>query len=98
MKNSIAPNTIAIATPKPAFDKMSKRWALVVVALGLTVGVALDVYTPPISCERHGGAFSSGFSADFDIRRLECRANWMTRSPTLNLYGVSPYVSVTWPD
>lgn len=96
MKNSIAPNTIAIAAPEPAFDKMSKLWAFVVVAFGLAVVVALEAYAPPISCARHTGAFSNGFSAAFDINRLECRAGTMARPPTLNIFGVSPYASVTW--
>jgi hypothetical protein len=66
--------------------------------LGLTVVVAAEAYSAPVSCERHGGAFSNSLSAAFDIDRLESRTNWMKRSPTLNIFGVSPYVSVTWPE
>ena len=98
MKNDIASNSIAVAALAPSFHKMSKLWALLIVALGLTVVVAAEAYSPPVSCGRHGGAFSNAFSAAFDIDRLECRANWMKRSPTLNIFGVSPYVSVTWPE
>ena len=61
MKNDIASNSIAVAARAPSFHKMSKLWALLTVALGLTVVVAAEDYSPPVSCERHGGAFSNAF-------------------------------------
>jgi hypothetical protein len=97
MKRDFVSNTIAVAAPAASFHKMSELWALIC-ALGVTVVVAAEAHWPPVSCERHAGAFGSGFSVGFDINRLECRANWIKRSPTLNVYGVSPYVSVSWPE
>ena len=35
----------------------------------------------PISCQRHHGAFSDGFSPDFDIDRVDCRFSWIDGSP-----------------
>jgi isopentenyl diphosphate isomerase/L-lactate dehydrogenase-like FMN-dependent dehydrogenase len=85
MEQDFVPNTIAVAVPAASFHKMSKLWALLLVALGVTAAVAAEAHWPAVSCERHEGAFGSAFSADFDINRLECRANWMKRSPTLNM-------------
>ncbi len=43
------------------------------------------------SCERHRGAFSSGFSSGFDIDRIDCRFSSIKLSPTLRIWDSSPY-------
>ena len=67
------------------------------VLLGLMwAAIAAGRLEPPTACERHAGAFSNDFSADFDIDRVDCRIPWTKRSPTMHIWGVPPYVGLDW--
>jgi hypothetical protein len=89
-------DAVAIAASPRRFDAMSKWWAFVIVAFGLTVATAAEGFRSPISCERFG-SFSAEFSIDFDVVRTECRISWMKNSPVIAFYGESPYVTASWP-
>jgi hypothetical protein len=65
--------------------------------LGLMMWVAAEEgrVEPPIRCERHTGAFSSDFSANFDISRIDCHPSMM-QWPTIHFWPGAPYVGLDW--
>jgi|SRR6185312_15454722 len=69
---------------------------LALVGLSLTVAAVLATAHSPFSCEYHRGSFNAGFSTDFDISRLDCRAAWIAESPTEHLWAVQPFVGIEW--
>jgi hypothetical protein len=84
------------AVQPPPFDMAaSVRWALFVLRwLGLPLVLVAAWAQPPISCERHQGAFSNGFSPNFDIASIDCRASWLKNAPTIRFLGVPPFVGI----
>ena len=77
------------------FRPLSKHWQrLVLLGLISAVVVVAAKAQTPISCEQHAGAFSNGFSADFDVSRLDCRVSTIKNSPTIQFLAVSPYVRI----
>jgi hypothetical protein len=87
---------IAIDTPRPLRLRLTMLMLFASMLIVLILAAKGEMIPSPISCERHGGAFSNDFSADFDINRVGCRSNWTKRSPTVSFFAVSPYVSVDW--
>ena len=81
---------IDVATRHHPFGAVRKLLALVIL-FGSFAAVA--ELTSPVSCERHQGSFSNGFSTDFDINRTDCRVAGV-KGLTLRFWGVSPYVDV----
>jgi hypothetical protein len=75
----------------------SKLWAIVVLAfLGLTFVSAAQPVQSSLSCERHKGSFSNGFSPAFDIDSIDCRISQIKSLPTIRFWGVRPYVGIKW--
>jgi len=68
---------------------------LVLVGLAL-IGMVSELAQPSISCERHQGGFSNGFSPGFDINSVDCRVSSIKDSPTIRFWGVSPYFGINW--
>jgi heme A synthase len=80
-----------------SLSKLSKVWArLTLLGLILSIGAVTEHAGSPVSCERHAGSFGKGFSVDFDIDRIDCKASFLERSPVIQIWGVSPYVAVRW--
>jgi hypothetical protein len=95
MENVMA-SIAASARPK-SFGALSKVWPwLVLLGLVLTVAAVAEQTGSPISCERHQGAFSKGFSLGFDIDKTDCRISSIKDSPTIQFWDVPPYVGVRW--
>ena len=71
MKRDFVPNTIAVAAPAASFHKMSKLWALLICALGVTVVVAAEVHWPPcaVPISRTGLMFESALSTGWRLPR-----------------------------
>jgi hypothetical protein len=86
----------SITETAPRSDGRSKQLAFLMMGLCLTVAAVWLITQSPISCERHRGAFSTDFSPDFDINRIECRVTSVKHSPTIRFWGVAPYVGVDW--
>jgi len=63
---------------------------LVLMALNVSFARVTDSFQFPISCEHHEGSFSTDFSIDFDINRVDCRMSWVRKSPTFHFWSVSP--------
>ena len=81
---------------RPLIDRQSKLLALfVVLVLGLGLVSVIELGKSAVSCKFHGGSFSNDFSPDFDIDRTDCRLAWR-ESPVLHLWGVRPYVGLSW--
>jgi hypothetical protein len=83
------------ALPRPS-DARSKLLALLVLVGLVAFVMVAELTQSPISCKRRDGAFSNAFSPAFDINSVECRASWIKNSPTIEFWGVSPYVGVKW--
>lgn len=87
-------SSITISIPSPVRIRLIALASFAGALTLLTAAVSSDMFRAPITCERHAGAFSSDFSAAFDIRRIECKSAWAKNSPTLLLYSVAPYVAI----
>jgi hypothetical protein len=69
---------------------------LALLGLIFSIAAVTEYAGSPISCKRHKGDFGRGFSVDFDIDRIDCRATFLERSPVIQIWSVSPYVAVRW--
>jgi len=69
---------------------------MVLAGLARPVAAVLAQTQSPVSCKLHQGEFGNDLSTDFDISRIDCRSAWMKDSPTLHIWGVSPYVGIEW--
>lgn len=66
------------------------------ITVGWTFVAMIAVPFPSVSCEHHAGVFDNGFSADFDIDSVECRAREFENFPRVRFVGAPPYVSSVW--
>jgi hypothetical protein len=85
---------IAVSQPAPTSRALTVLLVFLFLGLMMWVAVAEGGLKPP--CERHAGAFSSDFLADYDIDRIDCRILSMKRSPTVHFWPSAPYVGLDW--